>query len=114
MKLLYPLDFCQLVRSQQVIAKLRLRVCWEPVGLHQVGDEADFCLWEGVQAVVKPGLLNGDGVKPESTIRTVNQALGLVVHKGGSLTTLFARASSGRGISRCSMLLCVLSRCYDM
>ncbi len=42
--------------------------CQELVGLHQISDEADCRLWGGVQAVIKPGLLNGDVVQPESTL----------------------------------------------
>jgi hypothetical protein len=59
-KLLNPLNVCQLVRSQQATAKLYVWVCWERIGLHKVGDEADCRLWEGFQAVVEPALFVGD------------------------------------------------------
>jgi hypothetical protein len=99
-ELLYPLDVCQLVRSQRRRSSA--------YGL--AGDQADRRLRQDVQAILEPGLLVGDVAQPECPVPLVNQARWLAVQNGGSLTALFAGGtSSGRGISRCSMLLlCVL------
>jgi hypothetical protein len=61
---------------------------------------------EGVQAVVKPGLLVGNVAQRNSPSALVNQVCRLAVQNEGSLTAVFAcGASSGRGISRCSILM---------
>ncbi len=89
------------MRSQLAMAKLCVRVRLERVGLHQVSDQADRRLWEGVQTIVEFRLLVSNVAQLERPSALVNQVCGLMVQNGGRLTAPFAGgASSGRGISR--------------
>jgi hypothetical protein len=90
------------MRSQKTTAQLRVGVRRKRVRFHQVGDEADCRLQQGVEAVEKPALLRSQNA-PSAL---VNQARGFAVQNGGSLTALFAAggASSCSGISMLRVL----------
>jgi hypothetical protein len=68
-ELFHPLDVGQLMRSQKMTAQLCIGVCRKRVRFHQVGDEADCRLWQGVEAVEETALLIGNVAQPERPLR---------------------------------------------
>jgi hypothetical protein len=90
-----PPSVGQLMRSQQAAAQLRVGVLRKRVRFHQVGDEANRRLRQGVETAEEPAPLIGDVAQLEHPLALANQARGFAILNGVSLTALlFAGGAS--------------------
>ncbi len=94
------------MRSQQTTAQLRVGVRRKRVRFHRVGDEAHCRLRHGVETVEEPAPSSAMLRSRNAPSALVNQARGLAVQNGGSLTALLF---AGGASSCCASMLRVLS-----